>query len=245
MKTGTLILILLALVVLLIGAISFFDIMRSDGNDLPDRLTENERVVNDFVVKVRNETIAEVGQPIEGFEPSMFMQAFPGLTESDFDGVAAFIGGYEFENGQLIYDLKGEQELHSAARAISDEGMATLLANVRARLNIEVEDEADVDRLIAAINEGGETQIEEVTLTGTIVCLPHKDRTGPQTLECAFGLQADGGEHYGLRNLNFPGTPGGVDTGNRVRVVGELTAPEPTNIYDIVGVVNVSTVDQL
>lgn len=36
------------------------------------------------------------------------------------------------------------------------------------------------------------------TLTGTIICLPHKDTTGPQTMECAQGLRADDGFNYVL-----------------------------------------------
>jgi len=38
----------------------------------------------------------------------------------------------------------------------------------------------------------------QVTLSGTYVCLPHLDTTGPQTEECAFGLKADDGEYYAI-----------------------------------------------
>ena len=38
----------------------------------------------------------------------------------------------------------------------------------------------------------------EGTLTGEYVCLPHKDTSGPVTLECAFGLKTANGEHYAL-----------------------------------------------
>jgi hypothetical protein len=37
-----------------------------------------------------------------------------------------------------------------------------------------------------------------MTLTGTYMCLPHKDMSGPQTEECAFGIQADTGEFYAV-----------------------------------------------
>lgn len=36
------------------------------------------------------------------------------------------------------------------------------------------------------------------TLTGVKVCLPHKNNSGPQTLECAIGMKADSGEYYAL-----------------------------------------------
>lgn len=38
----------------------------------------------------------------------------------------------------------------------------------------------------------------DVVLTGTFVCLPHKDTTGPQTEECAFGIKTDAGVHYAV-----------------------------------------------
>lgn len=37
-----------------------------------------------------------------------------------------------------------------------------------------------------------------VTLSGTYVCLPHLDTTGPQTEECAFGLKTDEGDYYAV-----------------------------------------------
>ena len=39
---------------------------------------------------------------------------------------------------------------------------------------------------------------QNMTISGTYVCLPHLDTTGPQTQECAFGLQADSGEYYAV-----------------------------------------------
>lgn len=39
---------------------------------------------------------------------------------------------------------------------------------------------------------------QNVTLSGTYTCLPHKDTTGPQTEECAFGFKADTGEYYAV-----------------------------------------------
>ncbi len=42
----------------------------------------------------------------------------------------------------------------------------------------------------------------EITLVGTMVCLPHWDTKGPQTLECAFGLEDQEGRYYGLRDTD-------------------------------------------
>lgn len=39
---------------------------------------------------------------------------------------------------------------------------------------------------------------QSATLSGTYVCLPHLDTTGPQTEECAFGLKTDDGIYYAV-----------------------------------------------
>ncbi len=39
---------------------------------------------------------------------------------------------------------------------------------------------------------------QNVTLSGTYVCLPHLDTTGPQTEECKFGLKTDDGTYYAV-----------------------------------------------
>lgn len=39
---------------------------------------------------------------------------------------------------------------------------------------------------------------QSVTFSGTYVCLPHLDTTGPQTEECAFGFKTDAGEYYAV-----------------------------------------------
>lgn len=39
---------------------------------------------------------------------------------------------------------------------------------------------------------------QSVTLSGTYVCLPHIDTSGPQTEECAFGLKTDTGDYYAV-----------------------------------------------
>ena len=39
---------------------------------------------------------------------------------------------------------------------------------------------------------------QNVTLSGSFTCLPHMDTTGPQTMECAFGMKTDDGEYYAV-----------------------------------------------
>jgi hypothetical protein len=37
---------------------------------------------------------------------------------------------------------------------------------------------------------------KQMTISGTYGCLPHKNTDGPQTMECAFGIQTDEGAWY-------------------------------------------------
>jgi primosomal replication protein N len=43
-----------------------------------------------------------------------------------------------------------------------------------------------------------DTTPQNVTLSGTYVCLLHLDTTGPQTEECAFGIQTTEGDYYAV-----------------------------------------------
>ncbi len=215
----------------------------------------SKEAVQEFTDQMRAGTIARVGQPIEGFEPTMFMQAFPGLTANDFNNVDALIGLYRYQNGEAVYDLNGEIETHSAARAISDEGMLTLLLNIADRLNYDLTGNETVADVLAAIsaapgedptNPAAGGGIEptlfgtKVTFKGSIVCLPHKG-DGPHTMECAYGLKADNGSHYALKNLfNEPG-PWEFDVSDRIEVTGMLAEPAANEKYDIVGVIDVQT----
>lgn len=80
----------------------------------------------------------------------------------------------------------------------------------------------------------------KITFAGTITCLPHKG-DGPHTMECAYGLKADNGSYYALKNLfNEPG-PWEFDVNDRIEVAGMLRVPEPNEKYDIVGVIEVES----
>ena len=78
---------------------------------------------------------------------------------------------------------------------------------------------------------------QEIYITGTITCLPHREQEGPQTLECAYGLKTDDGIYYALSdsdpdfaNLTKAGT------GDRVVVNGIFT-PSDSGEHQSVGVI--------
>lgn len=65
---------------------------------------------------------------------------------------------------------------------------------------------------------------KQTSLEGEVVCLPHKDTSGPQTLECAIGLKAKDGNYYALDSGNT--TPPPYNTGDKIRANGLITPIE-------------------
>lgn len=85
----------------------------------------------------------------------------------------------------------------------------------------------------------------EAAYSGKYVCLPHKDTRGPQTMECAFGLQLGDGTYIALdmgtflksQTLKFK-------AGNRIRVMGTFVPIEQLSTdmwqkYPITGILQV------
>ncbi len=65
-----------------------------------------------------------------------------------------------------------------------------------------------------------------MTLSGTYVCLPHLDTSGPQTDECAFGLQADDGEYYAVNFGQSANAMAQFMSGERITAEGFLVIKE-------------------
>jgi membrane-bound inhibitor of C-type lysozyme len=80
------------------------------------------------------------------------------------------------------------------------------------------------------------------SLLGKVACLPNKDTGGPQTLECALGLQTADGNYYELSNLTEAGVmPGQIDVGMDIIVTGMLSVPDASFKYDITGNMSVQS----
>ena len=93
---------------------------------------------------------------------------------------------------------------------------------------------------------------ERATLVGTQTCLPHRDTSGPQTLECAIGFAAEDGEYYALDlgPLESMESRALIESGARVEVEGTMTPGEMLSSdqwmrYDMVGVMSVTSVRAL
>lgn len=71
-----------------------------------------------------------------------------------------------------------------------------------------------------------DTAPQNVTLSGTYECLPHSDTTGPQTMECAFGLKTDSGDYYAV---NFGASANAMDqfqSGKHIKAEGNVVPKE-------------------
>ncbi len=99
-----------------------------------------------------------------------------------------------------------------------------------------------------AIN--GAVTSREVSMVGTFTCLPHADTTGPQTLECAFGIKEAGtGDHYALDTqfLADKSLIGTISNDAPIRVDGLLTPIEMLSSdhwrkYAIKGILSARTI---
>lgn len=84
----------------------------------------------------------------------------------------------------------------------------------------------------------------QATLTGEYVCLPHKDTDGPQTLECAFGLKTEAGEHFALDFGESTDMAAEFMAGQTVTLSGVVTPIENLSSdhwqkYDTTGILSV------
>ncbi len=119
-----------------------------------------------FNEKLHGGVIDRIGQPIEGFVPFMFMQAFSGLVLKDFDGADALLGKYKIVDKELAFIMNEVGPIHSAAEAVSEEGMKTVLANIQRRRNMLIATTDDVDRLLLFLSAPPDLAVTE--------CLPEQ-----------------------------------------------------------------------
>ena len=91
--------------------------------------------------------------------------------------------------------------------------------------------------------QSGDAGVEayQATLSGVQTCLPHRDTTGPQTLECAIGMQTEAGEYYVLDLTSVSQIPQGIESGQRFTASGavtriELLSEDQWQRYDVEGI---------
>jgi hypothetical protein len=92
---------------------------------------------------------------------------------------------------------------------------------------------------------------QATSLSGKYVCLPHKNKSGPQTLECAFGLQTNDGLYYALDTNAIPQADVmNIQVGQQFKLDGLLVPIEEISSnqmgnYDIRGIMKVESFTKL
>jgi len=89
----------------------------------------------------------------------------------------------------------------------------------------------------------GVSQSGPATLTGEYICLPHRDTSGPVTMECALGIQIDDGGIYALDTsaIMGDGQMPQFATGSKISVQGVLSTDDSVSHdlwlkYNIMGI---------
>ncbi len=119
-----------------------------------------------FDEKLREGVIDRIGQPIEGFVPFMFLRAFSRLVPNDFDGADALLGEYKIMEKELAFIVDEGGPIHSAAEAISEEGMKTVFTNIQRRTNVRITTKEEVDGLLLSLGAPRDLAVTE--------CLPEQ-----------------------------------------------------------------------
>ena len=95
------------------------------------------------------------GFPIEGFNPGLYQNAFPGIMDSDFSETDAVNGHWIFENEELEFVREGSGFETSADGTLTREGTLKLLENIQRRLLIQINSEKDIDDLLDDLSVPG------------------------------------------------------------------------------------------
>lgn len=89
------------------------------------------------------------------------------------------------------------------------------------------------------------SQGEKISVTGVMICLPHKNTSGPQTMECAYGLKGDNGKYYGLTDSD-PGYKNimSLPMNKKVEVTGRFISKDDQR-YQSIGTITVESIKPL
>ncbi len=81
----------------------------------------------------------------------------------------------------------------------------------------------------AVTGPGADGTPYNVTLSGTYTCLPHAETSGPQTMECAFGLKTDDGDYYAVNFGASANAATQFQSGAHIRAEGNVVIKEALN----------------
>ncbi len=106
--------------------------------------------------------------------------------------------------------------------------------------------------LISSITKGSYSELpKRIIIKGESECLPHKDTSGPQTMECAFGIKEDStGKHYALDFGTYQVSPVDYATGKHQEIEGVLIKANTLSSltwqkYPIEGILSVTSIKNI
>ncbi len=191
-------------------------------------------------------------QSTDGLTPSVLRAVYTGIQAADFDNVSATTGHYRVVGNDVALDPTPDGITNQVW--ISNLGMAQLLENIGKRLSLPILTESDVDQILLKIDESSfvNTPPQRATLEGTYVCLPHRNTSGPQTLECAFGIKATDNHHYALdtNTLQPRDVLEKIQVNDTIKVSGLLVPVQQLSSdhwqrYNIRGIMSVTELEKL
>jgi len=90
---------------------------------------------------------------------------------------------------------------------------------------------------------------QRISVIGYWECLPHKDTTGPQTMECAIGIALDQSDGHMAVNTSLISTyPVDFSSGTKVKIDGLFTpldhlSSNSMQKYDIDGIISATSIE--
>lgn len=183
-QTTRTLLIAFGVVLVVVIGIVIFSAFSLERNSPP-----RAELVDYFEERMTTLGVADIGQPIEGFDAHLLIRAFPGLIPQDFNGVETLEGRYRVEGNAIIFVRDETQPISSAERTLSNKGYATLLTTVSTRLGMGAHTAASIDVLIDRINTSDtiDAAIEEGGSARGIQVVPRsvlEDSRCPEDVTC-------------------------------------------------------------
>jgi hypothetical protein len=260
MKTSTLIAALIALVIVLGGIYAFT--MRSGGASEPQSaatsspvvIPEAGQVVQDFGAHLRNVSLLAPAAALkaamdENYGPYIAPEL---LAQWEADPSKAL--GRETSSpypARIQIGQQGAQDdvyvvYGTVVDVAQGQGGEEIVGTYPVEFALK---QIDGRWMIYSAVKGDYSQIPaRTTITGTYECLPHRDTTGPQTMECAFGIRDANGKHYALNTQLMASSDWmSMPTGTAIIVEGVLVPVEQLNSdqwqrYDIVGIISATSI---
>ena len=131
---------------------------------------ENVDLFAIFSEQLRRRAIDRLGAvPVEGFDPNMYLNIFPGLIESDFNGSESFGGEWVYEYEGLTFMRKNYLQISSVDQSLTSAGILQLYKNIQRRLGINVQRISDIEEIFRVIEGGANWDEDEILLMRNVL----------------------------------------------------------------------------